>query len=126
MPTRTLFPPPGSEFISLSEAKAMTARYRLQKENILSPEYRNKNLLLTSEAFNKDAFEALLQVEGCAGIRIYFAMNEGLQVKTIGVAINKNGDDILPEQGEAAPTPGAPVIIEHGQTCPPVCPDSFL
>jgi len=117
----TILPPEGNHFISLTQAKEMTALYRAQKENILAPEYQDKDILLICETFTRDAFDALLAESDAAGIRIYFGMNTQLQVRVIAVAVNEKGQDILPDE-KNADAAGGDKIVEEGQTCPPVCP----
>ena len=124
MSTNTI-PLPGSHFISLPLAIAMTAKYRTEMENILAEEYRDQGILAISETFNRDAFDALLALEGCAGLRIYYGMDEALEVHAIIVAINDANEDILPPatQTEAnTPLDEDGYIVEEGQRCPPLCP----
>src|SRR5258706_1149851 len=108
-------PSPGSHFIPLAQAKEMTALYRTQKENILDPQYKDKDILMICETFNRDAFDALLAEQGSAGIRIYFGMKPDFQVRVIAVAVNVDGEDILPDDGSALETTGGKVV-EEGQT----------
>lgn len=117
----TILPQEGSHFVSLAQAKEMTARYRAQKEKILAPEYQGKDILLICETYSRDAFDALLAEADAAGIRIYFGMSPELQVRVIAVAVNKEGQDLLPDETDAAASSGDK-IVEEGQTCPPVCP----
>ena len=124
MSTNTL-PLPASHFIPLSQAVEMTARYRLEIENILAQEYRNRDILAISETFSRDAFDALLAVPGCAGLRMYYGMDETLKVHAIIVAINDQNQDLLPAAplaGNNAVEDGDPPILEEGQRCPPLCP----
>lgn len=120
MPNNPLLPG-ANHFISLAEAKEMTARYRDEKENILAPEYQGKDILLTCETFNREAFDALLAEEGCAGIRIYFGMTPEKQVRVIAVAVDADNNDILPSASAGATLNGGK-IVEAGQPCPPWCP----
>ena len=105
-------------FISLSKAIDMTSRYRSEKENIIDPTYRNDGLLLQSETFDREAFEALLNSNGCAGIRAYFGMDTDLKVRVLFVAVNNENEDMLPSGGTGTDLK----IVEAGQSCPVVCP----
>ena len=107
-----------SHFISLRTAIEMTSRYRTQKENVLDPAYRQRNILPVCETFDLDAFNSII-AEGAKKIRIYFSMNEGLQLRAIVVGVNSADQDILPPLDGNG---GAAVIVEEGQLCPPLCP----
>lgn len=102
--------------ISLETAIEMTNRYRAQKERILMPELQGKNLLPVSETFDRAAFDRLLAQPGCTGLRIYYGMDETLQVHAIAVSVNDKNEDILP----TAITPDGE-IVEEGKVCPPYC-----
>ena len=118
--------PQNSHAIPLDQAKEMTATYRGNKEIILAPEFQDKDILPLSETFNRAAFDQLLSTPGCAGIRIYYGMGEGLKIHAIAVAVNEANEDILPDpavQGIAGESSDEPVIIEEGQRCPPICPE---
>ena len=108
-------------FISLDEAKKMTALYRQQKENILSQEYKGKDILSICETFDSEPFTSVLSKPECKKLRIYFGMSEDLKVHVIFVGVNENNEDLLP----AVSTPGTTItfdIGEQGQLCPPICP----
>lgn len=113
-------PAANSHFISLGTAIEMTALYRSDKEAILATGFQNQNILPNSETFNRDALDTLLAKEGCAGLRIYYGMDENLKVHAIIVAVNEDNEDMLPsgnsliENGED--------IVEEGQRCPDLCP----
>ena len=104
--------------ISLTEAIAMTKRYRAQRTNILKSQYAEENILLTCETFEKDAFTNLFEATACDKVRIYFGMTDDLQVRAIVVGVNANDEDILPD----ATTIVTNEIIEDGTTCPTICP----
>jgi hypothetical protein len=123
-----------NNLISLDQARVMTALYRAERDNILKPEYLGKNILLTCETFERAAYDRLLAYPGCVGVRIYFGMNEALQVKCILVGVDADNKDILPDvnpAGTTGTTSGSegtgeeeeePPIVELGQACPPICP----
>lgn len=113
--------------ISLEQAIEMTKRYRQERETILSKEYAGKDLLPFSETFSRDAFDSLLQQEGCASIRLYLGMDTDLRVHAIFVGVNERDEDILPAIQQSvgamvamAETQGK--VIEQGIICPPTCP----
>ncbi|HEY5407791.1 MAG TPA: hypothetical protein VIJ92_11920 [Ginsengibacter sp.] len=115
-------PLPGSHFIPLQKAVEMATLFRQQNENILATEYRKQNILAHSETFNRHAFEKLLAETDCAGIRIYYGMDEKLKVHAVLVGVNDSNEDILPSQGNQ-PQSTIPVIVEEGQRCPDICPE---
>lgn len=113
-------PTNGSHFITLQQAIDMTSRYRTNRETILATSYQNQNILALSETFNKADIETLLAKTGCAGLRCYYGMDESLKVHAIIVAVNSDGEDMLPSGQNALTTTGD--IVEEGQRCPDICP----
>jgi hypothetical protein len=106
--------------ITLQQAIEMTSLYRKVKEDILKPEYQDKNILNIAETFNRSIFDKLLATPGCSSIRIYFGMNPDQQLRCILVAVNDKNEDILPS-GTTTSADEEPVIGEDGLTCPPIC-----
>ena len=117
--TNTL--PSHDHFISLEKAATMTETYRDHRETILADQYRGRNLLAKSETFNRAAIEKLLAEKNCAGMRIYYGMDESLACHAILVAVNAANEDILPNATATADAAGD-VILEEGQRCPDLCP----
>lgn len=112
-----------NHFITLQEAIEMTTLYRAEHEQILKPEYQQQNILARSETFEKAAFETLLTKNGCAGLRIYYGMDDALKIHAIIVAIDVNGNDILPvTESMALTTEEGEDIVERGIRCPDLCP----
>ncbi|HEY0058264.1 MAG TPA: hypothetical protein VGB56_03955 [Flavisolibacter sp.] len=107
-----------SHFISLEEARRMTAALRKGGELILNPAHKGLNIIPTCETFDREAFDALLSQPDCVSIRIYHGMDEKLKVHTIAVGVNSKNEDILPpaEAGVKA------IIVENGVRCPDNCP----
>lgn len=116
-----------SHFISLDKAKEMTKKYRDEKENILIRELRDMGIMPVCETFNREAFDTLLQEEGCVGLRIYPGMDEYLKIRLIIVGVNAKGEDILPSGSSSSLSNLAPAgdgneIVEDGMRCPTICP----
>jgi hypothetical protein len=109
-----------NHFISLATAAAMAKRYRSERENILKTEYQNQNVLPFCETFDKAPFETLLGKTECAGLRIYYGMDENLKLHAIIVAVNEDDEDILPAF-ELAGTEDED-IVDNGNRCPELCP----
>ncbi len=114
-------PAGGTQLISLNDASAMTTRFRNNKSTVLNSSYAG--VLCNSETFNLDDVNSLLAATGTAGIRIYYGMDENYNVHAILVAVDEEGNDILPEENSLLNTDPI-VIIEQGIRCPPTCPDS--
>lgn len=117
--------PPGPEgqFISLDQAKTMTALYRAQKENILAPQYQGKDILSTCETFDRSIFDTILAEKDCTYLRVYFGMDPDFKVKVILVGVDSQWQDILPAPSQE-PQDGVDggSIGEEGVPCPPWCP----
>lgn len=117
--TKTL--PENDHLISLQKAVEMTTRYRREKETILASQYQEQNILPNSETFNRAGIEKLLAETNCAGIRIYYGMDETLKSHAILVGVNKANEDILPLSSNSLSGTDEP-ILEEGQRCPDICP----
>jgi hypothetical protein len=120
-------PPPGSNFITLNQFLEMKQIYNNNSQTILAPPFQNQNILVTSETFNVDVITTLAAVTGCAGLRIYYGMDADLKVHAMLIAVDANGNDILPTNPSVKFVPGspdsggAPAIGEEAQRCPPTC-----
>ena len=107
-------------FIPLAEAITMTSTFRKQKELILNPIYQGKNILPICETFDRTLFDSILLQPGCAGIRLYFAMDNLLKIHAVMVGVNENNEDMLPSNE----MDNTIQIIEEGTRCPDNCPPS--
>ena len=107
-----------NHFISLQEAIDMTSLYRTERGNILKSNY-GTNILPLSEAFERAAFDTLLAKSGCAGLRIYYGMDEYLKIHAIIVGIDENGNDMISEGNSLTEEED---IVEKGIRCPDICP----
>lgn len=114
-----------SHFISLAEAIALTTRYRANRETILQPSYQNQAILALSESFDRSAIDALLGHSGCAGLRIYYGMDESLKMHAVLVGTDPNGRDILPPDSLATEEE-VDYLVEQGIRCPDICPDTSV
>ena len=110
-----------SNFISLQQAITMTTTYRNQKENVLAPAYKGKDILPIAETFDRSAFEALLAETDCTYIRVYLGMDQDLKIRVIAVAADSKNVDILPAAGVTARDGGGGNIVEDGMRCPTIC-----
>jgi hypothetical protein len=98
--------------ISLQTAIDMTTLYRAN---------RPSNFPIC-ETFDLGAVNKLLATEGCTSLRIYYGMKEDNNVDAILIAVNANGEDILPSSASAWLSDTDPIILEDGIRCPEACP----
>jgi hypothetical protein len=105
-----------SHVISLTTAIDMTTRYRQNRISVIDPNQPNTAILCICETFDKAEVMDMLSQSGCESLRIYYGMDDKLNVHAILVGADENGADMLPN------TEPAGVILEDGQRCPPYCP----
>ncbi len=98
--------------ISLQTAIDMTTLYRAN---------RPENFPIC-ETFEIAAINKLLSIGGCAFVRVYYGMKQDEKVDVILVAVNQDGEDILPAENAGSVLDDDPVIIEDGYRCPQACP----
>lgn len=113
-----------SHFIPLEKAIEMNALYRSEKENILAEKFTGQNILAVCESFDRAAFDRLLAQPDCAGIRIYYGMDETLKVHAVIVGYNAQDQDILPSVTTSARSTEDEFggVVEEGNRCPDICP----
>ncbi len=109
-----------SHFISLSEAETMTAKYRSEKEDLLKTSFQGQNILPVCETFSRAEFDTVLGRQGCAGIRVYYGMDENSKIHAVIVGVNGDNEDMLPAANNF--TEEEEFIIERGIRCPDLCP----
>jgi hypothetical protein len=74
-----------------------------------------------------DIITAITGVTGYAGFRIYYGMDADKKVHAMLIAIDINGNDILPSDASVKFVPGSSmsggggVAGEEAQRCPPTC-----
>lgn len=108
-----------NHFIPLDTAKKMTLLYRIEKENILIPEQRGKDILPICETFEVAPFLSVLSQPGCVRIRIYYSMDPDKKIHAIVVGVNDKDEDMLPVSVIETIDSN---IIEEGIRCPTMCP----
>ncbi|WP_114792942.1 hypothetical protein U0035_03430 [Niabella yanshanensis] len=110
-----------SHFISLQNASEMTARYRAHRLQITIPGQQGIEPFALSETFDRSAIDTLLVQPGCTSLRIYYGMDEDLNVHAILVASDEDNADILGSVNPWAQEEQS-VIVEMANRCPPLCP----
>jgi hypothetical protein len=116
--------------ISRERVKQLTSHYKKNKNKILKDEFHDKASLPDCETFERAAFDQLLAQPGCVGVRIYFGMDEELNVKLIIVGVNEKNEDIRPASSNNKALAAAsfdigddPVFaLADAARCPPDCP----
>lgn len=98
--------------ISLQTAIDMTTLYRAN---------RPSNFPIC-ETFSLGAVNKLLSAEGCTFLRIYYGMKKDNNTDAILVAVNANGEDILPSDSSVTVSGTNALILEDGFRCPEACP----
>jgi hypothetical protein len=111
-----------SHFIPLDKAAEMTRRFREQKESILALPFRTQDIFTICETFDRSAFDAVLQKEGCKGLRIYYGMDDLLKIHAIIVGVNEKDEDMIASLTSGTDVMTGDEIIEVGNRCPPFCP----
>jgi hypothetical protein len=113
-----------SDFIPVSLATKMNAKYRTNRELILKPEYQGQEILSICETFEKDLLLELISKPNCEKVRIYYGMDSSLKIHAVLCAVDGNDGDILPQQGadESLEDEEENYILETGQRCPVECP----
>ena len=109
-------------FISLQKAIDMTTRYRENMNAVIDPVYGSRGVLCICDTFDKAAIETLVNKPDCAAIRLYYGMNEDLQLRPILVAVNSNNEDILPTSSTLGNDVVSDDIVDDASKCPPFCP----
>jgi hypothetical protein len=105
--------------ITLEEGAVMTALYRAEMENVIAPEYKDMGILPICESFDRTAFDSLLALGNCTGVRIYCGMDTNLQIKFVVCGVGENNEDVyIP----ASPGSQEFKVIDQGMRCPDICP----
>lgn len=112
------YPWPSTQQILLTDASAMTARFRSSKSSVLNPGYSTS--LCNSETFNLADVNSMLAIPGAAGLRAYYGMDENDIIHLVLVAVDEDGNDLVPSSNTSLN--GDPLILEQGIRCPPTCP----
>lgn len=98
--------------IPLSTAMEWTANYR---KTIKEGETR-------AHYFGRETYQKLLDEAGSVGIRAYYAIDDKGKKQLLLVAVDENGNDLLPSEGSAAKNEGdEPAIMDYSYPCPTFC-----
>jgi hypothetical protein len=108
--------------INLTEGAEMTKLYQGKNETILDPKYRNIGTLPVCESFDREAFDMLLSLDNCKGIRIYCGMDSDLKVKMVICGVDENDRDLY----LTVPNSEDQMVIDSGIRCPTFCPPASV
>jgi hypothetical protein len=84
--------------IDLAKAKKMISHFRNNKAKVINPGYSGRHILLDCETFDRAAFDQMLKQKRCEKVRIYYGMDDNMQIHAIIVGVDAEGKDILPQQ----------------------------
>lgn len=103
----------------LSDGKLMVKAYLENKSKVLPTD----STLPNTETYDSDAFVALLNQPDCVKIRLYYGMNEKLEICAIFVGVDSNGNEItIKGQGiSSIANTDDEYVIEVSTKCPPAC-----
>lgn len=87
--------------ISYEDAATLTANYR---DAQIGEDY------VKGEYFSTDSIQAILNQDGCVGIRVYYGIDENNVQRLVIVGVTANENDMV-----------SGAIMEHGSLCPPYC-----
>ena len=107
-----------SHFITRGKADEMIRLFKEMKDKIIDPLYLGQEMLANCESFDRAAIVALMAQTNCSNLRIHYGMDADLKVHAIMVAVDDNGDEIIPNDPDASNEQ----IVENGIRCPTVCP----
>ncbi len=79
---------------------------------------------IQSRYFGRDVIDQILAQEGCTGLRIYYAINDGGEKVLIISGVDITGGNMLP----TSPTlvAGENTLADASYPCPPYCPPKGL
>lgn len=101
-----------SAFINLTEAIQMTSDYRTHRRAIVDAA-KDEEVLPICETFEREHVEAILQQNGCVGLRAYFGVDEDQNVKLVLVGVNSKDEDMYS---------GTNSLLDRSTRCPDICP----
>jgi hypothetical protein len=90
------------EEVTLNEASVWTANYR----NEIQPSETIAHFI------GKNKLNLILEQENCAGVRIYYGIDENGEKNLVFVGADENENDLVDG-----------VILEYSRKCPPYCSD---
>lgn len=109
--------------IPLSEGTQLTTYFQSERQKVINPKYEGQNILPVCETFDIAAFQALLALPDCTGVRIYGGMNEKQEICFVICGVDRNDKDLYLPPGDGIPEER---VIDNGVRCPMNCPPSSV
>ena len=106
--------------LPFTDAKSMVKTYLENKSTVLKPEYLERNVLSNTITYGVEAFKNLVNNPNCSQIRMYFGMNDQLEITGIFVGVDSEGNEIL-IQNQANIDDNTEYALDEGLRCPPTC-----
>jgi len=79
-----------------------------------------------SVSYDASLVQDLLKIPGCVTVRIHLAETEEKITTLVLVAVDKEGNAILPASEESVDLEDSAFILDDGKQCPPNCPPGDL
>jgi hypothetical protein len=108
-----------SHFITLLEAKTLTADHRANREKVLDAQYQGIDMLPLCETFNRADIDLILGQSGCESLRIYYGMDTNMKIHAVIVGVNGQNEDMIPTNENTANEQIAEKSIRCPTSCPP-------
>jgi hypothetical protein len=106
--------------LPVTDAKFMVKTYLENKSTVLKQEYLENNILSNTITYGVGAFKRLLDNPNCTQIRMYYGMNEKLEITSIFVGVDQEGNEILIQNDDNL-VEVTEYTIDEGLRCPPTC-----
>ena len=109
--------------ITSDKLKKLKSDYAQKKNSILKESYQSTDTLPTFEIFDRASLEQILALEGCVGVRMYYGMDENMEVQLVAVGVDENGKDVQSSDIKTATVLSEESIIAFSSVlrCPPYC-----
>jgi hypothetical protein len=109
--------------ITSDKLKKLKSNYEKKKNSILKDSYQATDTLPTFEIFDRASLEEILALEGCVGVRMYYVMDEKMEVQLVAVGIDEHGKDIQSAFNSLDKTNVNDPVIAFSSVlkCPPDC-----
>lgn len=109
--------------ITSDKLKKLKSDYAQKKNSILKESYQATDTLPTFEIFDRASLEQILALEGCVGVRMYYGMDENMEVQLVAVGVDENGKDVQSSDIKTATVLSEESIIAFSSVlrCPPYC-----
>jgi hypothetical protein len=105
--------------ITKEQARDLIVCYQENRINIENGRFTGQDILPNAETFNADAINAVLQQDGCMGIRFYYGMDNTNKVMLVATGVDREGNDLDLAIGQDL----NPRLMQTAQRCPFTCPE---